>query len=290
MPVQNAFTTDEDYGDFLRKIGMPEQGIAALYNAYRRLAASETSDRIFDKYFDGGDITPDVQSLAAETGIEPRELWLAICVMLAGGSKTLYAERGIGDDIFYDSMSDIAIWAKVCKRDFGCWGLHEKLGWLSNTLKLSLFRLGRFQYERVHFHGEHDYTKDGRTVKVGDPVINIHIPEGGPLLPELRFESYKKAVKFWGLDVLTCDTWLFYPAHREFLQEGSHIVEFMDDFDIIEWDESESLGNMWRIFDRRDSYDPASLPRDTGMRRAYADWLAKTGKTGSGYGIRIEKQ
>lgn len=247
-------------------------------------------DGIRAAFFDGDSIDSidsKICEIAAATGENEDGIWLAVCVMLADTTRELYLSRGIPEDIFYDTMSDITIWADVCRRDWGTWGIHGQFGWLSNHLRATLFRLGRLQFEIKHFRCD-EYNKNGRSVRRGDPVMNIHIPEGDPLTKEKRFDSYRRAHDFFGMDVFVCDTWLFYPRHTEFLQPDSNILDFTRDFEIIDSSEkSGDYGNMWRIYGHRESYDPAELPRDTGMRRAYADWLAKENKTGSGYGVRF---
>ena len=42
---------------------------------------------------------------------------------------------------------------------------------------------------------------------------------------------------------------------------------------------------MWRIFGKDAGLPAEQLPRDTGLRRAYADWIQKGGNVGGGYGI-----
>lgn len=237
-------------------------------------------------FFDGGNIDGPVSEIASHTGMHADALYLAVCVLLSESAYGIYKEKSIDENIFYDTMSDITIWVNTARRDRGTWGLHN-FGWLSNHLRATLFRLGRLQFERRTFRCD-EYKRDGRTVRRGDPVMNIHIPEGDPITREKRFDSYRRAHEFFGLDVFVCDTWLFYPRHKEFLRPDSNILDFMRDFDIIESSEKEGdMSNMWRIFGLRDSYNPADLPRDTGMRRAYADWIAKENKTGSGYGVRF---
>lgn len=238
-------------------------------------------------YFGGGSVEGKVKEIVAKTGQNEDIVWFAMCVMLSETTYGIYAQRGISEDVFYDTMSDITIWTKVSRRDWGTWGLHNEFGWLSNHLRATLFRLGRLQFEIRKFRMP-EYKKGNRAVHQGDPVMNIHIPEGDALTREKRYDSYRRAHEFFGMDVFVCDTWLFYPRHEEFLQPGSNILEFMHDFEII--DSSEKTGdysNMWRIYGRRDNYLAAELPRDTGMRRAYADWLEKENKTGSGYGVRF---
>jgi hypothetical protein len=62
----------------------------------------------------------------------------------------------------------------------------------------------------------------------------------------------------------------------------------MDDFDIISRNDVKNDGNLWRIFGRRDSYDPENLPRNTDLQRRMADYLAANDNvTGSGYGVFV---
>lgn len=273
------------YDILFDRIALPAPAQKAFFDV--KDSIEPAIDNIRGIFFGGGPVDGFVDEIAGRTGVNVDIIWLAVCVMLSGTTHGIYKDRSIDENIFYDTMSDITIWVKVSRRDRGTWGLHGEFGWLSNHLRATLFRLGRLQFERRTFRCD-KYQKNGHTVRRGDPVMNIHIPEGDSLTPEKRVDSYRRAHVFFGLDVFTCDTWLFYPRHVEFLQPDSNILGFMRDFDIIESSEEEgNFGNMWRIFGRRDSYDPADLPRDTGMRRAYADWLAKENKTGSGYGVRF---
>ena len=82
-----------------------------------------------------------------------------------------------------------------------------------------------------------------------------------------------------------CGSWLLYPRHREFLPEKSNILRFLDDFEIVSWAEKENFGDAWRVFGRYSELPVEQLPRDTSLRRAYADWLAAGNKTGDGYGL-----
>ncbi|MBR5619688.1 MAG: hypothetical protein IKW76_08130, partial [Clostridia bacterium] len=70
-----------------------------------------------------------------------------------------------------------------------------------------------------------------------------------------------------------------------FLPPQSNILKFMDCFDIISSADSEVFNDKWRIFANYKDAEPADLPRDTSLRRAFADRLLAGGKTGSGWGI-----
>ena len=83
--------------------------------------------------------------------------------------------------MFFDTFSDIAVWCQVCFRRYGEYGIQE-YEWLWRHVEMTLFRLGRLQFEKTESLWEFEYK--GRKTAVGDPVISIHIPEGQPLDPE----------------------------------------------------------------------------------------------------------
>lgn len=276
-----------DYDLLYGKIGLPDDAAAESDKLIKMFEAAPDFASAAKKFVGGEDVNEVLDTFAENSGAGRDITDLSFCIYCSQFTREIYAERNISDDIFFDSMKDITIWNRQCVKDYGHVGIHGQLGWLSCSIRARLFRLGRFQYEDSRFHCD-SYTKDGVTLKKGDRVINMHIPEDGPLYDELRYDSYRRAAEFWGLNLITCDTWLFYPRHREFFPENSRVLRFMDDFDIIDWGESNKPGDMWRVFGVRGSYEPSSLPRNTGMQRAYADWLEKTGLTGWGYGIRVE--
>ena len=201
-----------------------------------------------------------------------------------------YRKAGISDEIFYTSMTDLRCKAIECKNVKGVWGSFVSF-WFPGFFNMSRFGLGRFQYEYSEFDAD-DWTAGGVTVKRGDRVINMHIPSTGqPLNDEVRLDSYRKAYEFYrgrmGADVIpfVCSSWLLYPAHREFLPSGSHILGFMDDFDIIRSFERDTFGDAWRVFGADADKAVSDLPEDTSLRRAYKKRLSEGGKTGGGYGV-----
>jgi hypothetical protein len=112
---------------------------------------------------------------------------------------------------------------------------------------------------------------------------------------EVRLDSYKKAYAFYaernelknGLLAVTCHSWLLYPAHKQFLPNNLNIVSFIDDFDILGSGEEDHFSNDWRVFGSAASLPPTERPRDTALRKAYAEWICSGGKAGAGYGIML---
>ena len=84
-----------------------------------------------------------------------------------------------------------------------------------------------------------------------------------------------------------CWSWLLYPPNEKILPETSNIVQFMRKYDIIEMEEyGEAYNPVAHIlFNREKMGDVATLPQDTSLRKRYAEFLQKGGKTGWGYGV-----
>jgi len=61
----------------------------------------------------------------------------------------------------------------------------------------------------------------------------------------------------------------------------------MSDFDIIEQEEYDDYGEVWRLFDVNYDGNPDHLPQDSSFRRGYVDWIRKGIKTGCGYGVYV---
>ena len=200
-----------------------------------------------------------------------------------------YAREGISDEIYWDTMDDLRCKLLECKEVEGVWGIFVA-PWYSGFLAMTRFALGRMQFELTTF-GHGTYEKNGFTVNNNDIVINMHIPSSGkPFDTEARLDAYRRAYKFFHKDsskpaVFVCSSWLLYARHPEFLPEGSNILSFMKDFDIIKSEDSDHFGNDWRVFGGKTDCKPEELPRNTSLQRAYADRLMRGEPTGSGFGV-----
>lgn len=268
-------------------VTMPADAADAVLAAAKRIPA-ETANALSERFFADADVHAEIEALAASLDITVPLCNLTVYMMFARQTYYNYLAHGVAKDIYDDSMTDFTVWNTACMRKTDKPGLNET-GWLAMTLKEKLYRLGRFQYEPTTFrHGR--FAFGDYIVRKGDPVLTIHIPEGGALTDEVRQDSYRKAEKFFGSHIFVCESWLLYPAHRQFLQEGSNIVAFMDDFVMLSSEETRgAIGNLWRMYGFKCSHtDFASLPENTGMQRAYKKHLIETGgMTGEGYGIFI---
>ncbi len=144
-----------------------------------------------------------------------------------------YEERNIPKDIMKDTLKDLIIWTNTWSDIKGGLYLGE-IDWLSNHLKMKLFRLGRLQF----CMGKAKKNIPEKNLKVGDNVIEIHIPEGESLTIEKCKESislakdfFKKYFPEFEYKHFTCHSWLMDDTLKELLSENSNIIKFMDMFE-----------------------------------------------------------
>ena len=217
------------------------------------------------------------------------ELLLFIC--FSKHLRELYRLRGISDRIWFDSMSDLKWKLWECKAVKGIWGSFVA-GWFPGFFNLTRFALGRLQFEIVAFDGEHE--KDGKKLKKGEKVINVHIPiTSTPLDKESRDDAYSQAAEFFknmtdGAPIaFVCSSWLLYPEAEKILPAHSNIRGFMADYDMIrsKANGEGEYGDMWRLFDMDFTGDLNDYPEDSSLRRAYKKFLLDGSRTGSGYGV-----
>lgn len=230
-----------------------------------------------------------ISALAEKMGEACDPVMLAVCLLLGADAYDLYRKRGIDEEVYWSSMRDIMVWTKTCMKMRGHVGLYE-YGWIINFLTASIVRLHRLEFHIISFMNNKSWSKNGITVYGGDPVINIHIPEDGPLTHDDVIESYRRAYRYFGCSgtrAFVCNSWLLYPGNYEFLSVNSNIRKFMNDFDIITRHDAKYCGDLWRVFGPCQPFDDTSkFPCKTELQRNMIRYLNEHDyTTGSGYGI-----
>ncbi|MEG0793529.1 MAG: acyltransferase domain-containing protein [Lachnospiraceae bacterium] len=154
---------------------------------------------------------------------------LDIYIELALRTYKDYKKRGISEEIYVNTFRDLTIWCKDYYKKFGEFGIQE-YHWLSYAIDLRLFRLGRLQFEPIRL--EQDIVFHTKVIEKGTKVLNVHIPEGEPLLKEKCNASFEMAKEFFGEDYqyAVCTTWLLAPLLDEILDETSNIHQFKQRF------------------------------------------------------------
>lgn len=200
-----------------------------------------------------------------------------------------YREKGISEDIFWQTAKDLKIKCDECMEAYGVAGSFTD--WFFLMADLKLFALGRLHYEFAPF--EHDSYRFGNyELKRNELVLACHIPSDGPLKPELCLDSLKRAYEFFkpyfkdGIMPVTLYSWLIYPPYAEKIyKDGSNLKEFYNMFHMLDEGEPDpEFGDFVRIFGKhREDIDV--LPQKTSLQRGFAKYLEDGNMAGRGFGI-----
>ena len=203
-----------------------------------------------------------------------------------------FREKGLSDDVFYETMDDIRCKTLECIECKGVVGTFVA-GWYDRFFRGECFGFGRFQYEFAVYNEDTDFVMScGKVLKKGDKYVNMHIPSRGiPLTDEVRFASYRAAYEYFkpyfesGVVIFGCHSWLLYDKHLQFLPQNMNIRKFISDFELVYSVETEEFDDIWRVFGRYANRPYNELPRDTALRKAYAEWLCAGNRSGVGLGV-----
>lgn len=192
-----------------------------------------------------------------------------------------YLERGISEEIYWNTFRDIRFWCDNYEREYGKTGLGV-YDWFPRHIDMTLFRLGRLQFEEMNM--EYSVGEGSEKILKGTSVINIHIPQGAPLIWKECEKSLKMAWDFWGNDKLyVCHSWLLYPKLEEILSEDSNIREFRKYFKVIQTDFNEREGE-WRIFGKV-IRKVSDYPEETGLQKRAKEYLLKGKSLGNSWAV-----
>jgi len=117
----------------------------------------------------------------------------------------------------------------------------------------------------------------------GDPVINIHIPESGPLKPQACRDSLFRARDFFAeylpdyhWKAFFCDSWLLDPQLGSILEPDSNILAFQKNGYLMPWrGEADTIFRCFGVKGARDGI--GTVPLRTSLQHTFARFL-KEGK------------
>jgi hypothetical protein len=213
---------------------------------------------------------------AAEPGV--RLLWAYAALSLVPHVERLHADRGIDEPVTAATMSDVGRQVRVHRAIYGHVGLGA-IAFLSHSLAGYLVELGRLQFQASSW-----LFGDTPALRPGDPVLDAHIPESGPLDPDAVDESFARARAFFPRHFpehaarhATCESWLLDPQLAEELSPESNIVRFQRRFATTPLDFDIPSRIFRFVFDREGieaddgSVEPAvldTLAQETTLQRA----------------------
>lgn len=287
---------------FLKDFDYQESDAKFLLDEYTKIEENKESNDIFCEIINDYEKTikkdyyNEVVLKAGEAGkivgVHPYTSGLLIFMCLSKHLKQIYKEKGISDEIYHNSMLDLKyklIECKLVKKivgSFVAW-------WFPGFFELTRFALGRLQFEICDFAVD-SYEKDGKRLKKGDKVINVHIPRSEtPIDKASCDDSYNQAKEFFKNEIndtpmaFVCHSWLLYPKTLEIFPKNSNTYRFAHEYDVI-WATHDKEGDhcdAWRLFDMDYTGNVNDYPEDTSLRRVYKEYLKNGGTTGEGYGV-----
>lgn len=282
---------------FITNLELPAESLESLrhdYNVLLNTPNAQTEMKIAeDKLFDGAkweDLVPHMDTLSKASGLHRHVIDFLFLMASSERLRENYKTAGLSDELFWDTIADLKFKLIECHDVYGIWGTFVAF-WHPWFYTMRRFKLGRLQFEAVEFPEKPPVTLGTYTVNPGDTVYNMHIPSCGPLTRACRIDAYKKAYEFYKPKlngkpmVFVCHSWLLYPGNREILPETLNMVDFINDFRIIESKPIDDFYDKWRVFGKDFEKPNEELPEDTTMRRCFKKWLMEGKKTGEGYGI-----
>ncbi|MEG1639338.1 MAG: acyltransferase domain-containing protein [Ruthenibacterium sp.] len=230
-----------------------------------------------------------VKASAVKNKIDVRILYGYLYIDLAADAYASYQTRAICDEVYYDTMHDIAIWAENCHAHSGVWGIAE-IEWLSLHVSLQIFRLGRLQFQPIVFALPEGISAAACPLQNGDAVYNVHIPKGGKLLPIECEKSYDAAAKFFKQEhpAFVCYSWLLHSALQTLLPPTSNLLMFQKRYHIFK--ESATKANSIeaeRIIFGRIEENPVHYPQQTQLQKSVVAYLKSGRQLGNGSGYFI---
>lgn len=284
--------------DLMHRLSFPDDSIVAISDAADKIRNDSDLAAIFEsliKSYDESEhcdylkLFTDMNSLSQKLDIHEYTGAMILLLAMCDGLKRRYDERGISEEIFYNTMADLKYKCEECRLLYGISGTFVA-PWYPGFFNLERFALGRLQFEISKLGC--DYQCDGVTLTQDSDAIFIHIPRTGTRLDRGEvLESYRRAKEFYkdrfngSPIVFACHSWLLYPWNESILSPSSNLYAFYKDFKILTQGDNPNHDDVWRLFDCVFTGDATNLPRDSSLRRAYADRIARGEPTGWGFGI-----
>ena len=280
--------------EFMKKISIPEEALDEICEIYNQIKNDSTlyNDMVnaVNEYFEKlmqFPIENYIKELAAKLSRHHYTVYLVFLVECAVRAKPRYDAKGIPENIYIDTMTDISYKVIECKKLHGVYGV-DVFAWYHGLFVPYTLKLGRLEYA----DGELIYDSYKDYAVKGDRVYNMHIPSAGPLTYELIMDSLKRAYDFYKPEkylIVHCGSWLIYPPYaKEVFAEGSNIRGFYDLFDIVgEQESGRQAINRW-VWYKPDENTPVSeLPTETSLQRRFIQYFADGGKSGVGKGLIV---
>ena len=132
-----------------------------------------------------------------------------------------------------------------------------------------------------------DFSEWERVFGKDDTILEMHIPQGGPMTPEVCAESMQEGVRFFAEffpeqdpAAIVCGSWLLNNQLEDILGQDSNLVKYQHELYLYPV-YSRGRDGFFFIFSQLD-FDPDTAPRDTRLQRGVLDFIAAGNRWRSG--------
>ena len=175
--------------------------------------------------------------------------------------------------------------------------INDNNGWVSSYNEFEEFIICNTVINKGYAENKH-IKLDKREYKMelerGDNVIEVHIPYGQRLNPELYAGSFRQAAIFFEeyfpekhFNAFSCWSWLLDPQLKKLLPDTSNIVKFQSQFNIFPVISTDSQIIQYVFNGQTGSYE--TMPEKTSLQRIVKNYLMEGGLLHSG-GVVIMKE
>lgn len=277
----------------MEQLEFPADAKQELLCAFDKMTCEEFAQLLCgyekNKNCDYKEMLSEIVLLGERHGVHPYTASLLLFLCLSKNLLERYQRLGIHESIYYRSMADLAYKLEECRLVYGINGSFVA-SWFSGFFALKRFALGRLQFEIVRTSD--DYELGGISIPAGSKAINIHIPRTGTkLLHSEVEESYRMAAEMFAAEfvdqpiLFICKSWLLDPWNQTVLKSESNLSLFCKDFEIVKSGTYTDYRELWRLFDCQYMGDASKLPKDSSLRRAYAERVGRGEPIGWGVGL-----
>ncbi len=124
-------------------------------------------------------------------------------------------------------------------------------------------------------------------LRKGSNVLDVHIPPGGGLSPDIFISSLRSAEAFMsdkfpkhGFSAFVCESWIFNPDLKQILSPKSNLPAIHGEVFLYPVPSAPEDG-LWFVF-LHEKFDIKTVRRDTSLRKAVAEFIEKGGCWRSG--------
>ena len=276
--------------EICKSLNFPEESLGELENAYRRIMETPEAAQAFSLARESM-LHPDCNVfaeaapvVAEAAGVHPYTVNILLQISCVEALEQFYADK----ETYEKQIGVLRHRLLLCKKEYGVWGNSYGL-WQWMFHEWQCVRLGRLLFEPLpHFRGG---SYGG--IRIGDPVILIHIPEGSPLDMESVMDSLRQGYAYFrnrypnGVVPFVTESWLLYPPYMDsvFPKDGN-IQKFAALFHILSETVDETYENFPSVFGcaYKDA-DFSKLPQKTSLQRNLLAYLQQGNPMGEAYGI-----